>query len=553
MRPKYCLIVLIFLLLPATGAKGQQLLSQLDSIIEQRHHFIAEKEVRINYLKKQIAMEHRHTELLERLNDLYREYYVFKFDSAYVYARKGEELAIRAKNSYYRMLFVIHRTELLGISGLYDEAEQLLSNIDSTGLPSEDDLRFAYHIAVFRHYSYKANFSNDTVYSPRYVNIARNELKKAMEYIHPDNPLYHYYMGEKLIYIDNNKLKARQHYLASLAILPVNSREYAMTCFALSGNYGAYGDKMRQQDYLIRAAMSDILSATMETSALHNLAVELFKRSPQELERADRYINVSMETAQFYNNRLRMVEISQVLPQIVASYQATFKAKNRQLSLGLLFISALVIGLLAASYFILRQNRMLTKRRKALSETNALLSEMNNRQNLLNNQLNELNQQLLDTNRRREGLASVYIDLCARYIDRLGKLKVHVKRKIKTGQTADLLQTLESARLHEDDVALFLNRFDSAFLDLYPTFIDEFNALLRPDEAITPRQKGSLNTELRTFALIRLGVKSTQDIAGLLFHSPQTIYNCRSVVRSKAINRETFEQQVLTIGTIIRP
>ncbi len=100
--------------------------------------------------------------------------------------------------------------------------------------------------------------------------------------------------------------------------------------------------------------------------------------------------------------------------------------------------------------------------------------------------------------------------------------------------------------------ATFLNRFDKAFLELYPTFVEELNALIIPEGRIQQKSPGTLNTELRTFALIRLGVKNTADIAGLLFLSPQTIYNCRSVTKGKAVNKDTFDEDVLRLCTVIK-
>ena len=114
-----------------------------------------------------------------------------------------------------------------------------------------------------------------------------------------------------------------------------------------------------------------------------------------------------------------------------------------------------------------------------------------------------------------------------------------------------MLNTASSSRLSEEDAATFMNSFDTAFLDLYPSFVDEFNALLRTDEQIVPPHKGRLTTELRIYALIRLGVKESSEIAALLFYTPRTIYNYRSAIKSRAINRETFECDVEQLCRVI--
>jgi hypothetical protein len=244
-----------------------------------------------------------------------------------------------------------------------------------------------------------------------------------------------------------------------------------------------------------------------------------------------------MEDAIFYNNRLRIFEISTKLPVILKTYQDKVSRQNRTQKIALVYITLLMLGLLAAIIFIIRQNGQLSLKRMELSKNNNKLTE-------LNEQLHTLNEQLIDTNRKREGLAKLYIDLCAKYIDRLGRYQTLVKRKIKANQVNELLSTISSTKLSEEDAATFMNRFDKAFLDLYPTFVTEINQLLQPGQKMEISTSRTMSTELRIFALIRLGVKESSEIAGLLFYSPQTIYNYRSSVKNRAICRETFENDV---------
>jgi hypothetical protein len=332
-----------------------------------------------------------------------------------------------------------------------------------------------------------------------------------------------------------------------------------MAAFALAGQYRMAGDEKGYVDHLIKAALADVKGCTMENVALQQLALSLFENDNHDLARAQNYISSSLEDAQFYNNRLRILEISRTMPQIVTAYETMIKGQNRNLRNSVIFISLLVLGLLLTSFYIHRQNKLLAARRSELAannlqlkELNGQLSASNHEHQALNSQLHELNQQLLDTNKHRETLASVCIKLCAKYIEKLNNYQTLVKRKIKANQPQELLHTITSNRLSEEDASTFLHNFDKAFLELYPTFIKEFNALLEEGERFTPKSPGTMTTELRTFALIRLGVKSTADIAGLLFLSNQTIYNCRSVTKNKALNKDTFDDDVMKICTIIQ-
>ena len=553
---KLCFILLFLILSVSMMADNSHLLDQLDAAIENRAQYIQSKESNIAFLKKKLKSETDNIIVLKTIDDLYKEYYVYKFDSAMAYADKGIQLAIKQKNDYYQALFTIHRAEILVFGGLYNEA---INTLDSLHLKDADNkMLFKYYSTYFSAYSYYSDYCSEKEYAPLYRAKANGYFGQAMQYISPQDPLYDYYKGEQRVYVDPDSKQARQHYHNIIEKGDKDSRAYAMAAYALAGNYQMDGDSEKYEKYLILAALSDLKCCTMENMALQSLAVYLFQKGEKYIERAEKYISISMEDAKFYNNRLRILEISRIMPQIMSNYQTVIKKQNTILRYSIIFISFLVLGLLCTAALIHKQNRKLTNGRMKLANTNQQLTvlnqqlaESNQNQVVLNNQLKELNGKLVDTNKHREGLVSIYIDLCAKYIDKLGKFQTLVKRKIKANQAQELLQTISSARISEEDAATFLNRFDKAFLELYPTFIEEFNVLLNEDARIQPKTPNTLTTELRTFALIRLGVKNTSDIAGLLFLSPQTIYNCRSVIKNKALKKDSFDNDIQHLCTVI--
>lgn len=317
-----------------------------------------------------------------------------------------------------------------------------------------------------------------------------------------------------------------------------------MASFAIANNYSAHENMEKYEEYLIKASICDILCCTKENLAIQDLAMHLFKQDNENIERARVYINTAMEDAKSYNNRLRILEISQKLPIIVSTYHNRLTTQNSTLMYAVGGISLLVVTMIVLLYFFVRQNKLLSKRRHELHVSNNMLTETNER-------LNRANEQLLDTNRKREGLAKLYIDLCAKYIDKMAKFQVMVQRKIKANQINELMSYVSSSRLNYEDADTFMKRFDEAFLNLYPSFVTEFNALLKEDEQVITKNPHSLTTELRIFALIRLGVKESSEIAALLYYTPRTIYNYRSAFKNKALDRESFEERVCMLCTII--
>ena len=541
---RYIAIIILFIA-TATSSMADtngELIQRIDSIIDNITQIYGKKQARIDFYKSMAHKSQKPETLLSAYDKLYDEYFVFQFDSAMVYADKAITLADRIGDKFHHDKCRIEKASLLGVGGLYGEAVALLDEIDSTRLDNE--LRFDYTIAYYFIYTYWADYCHDYYYSPRYHERANNYLKQAVTMLRPTDSYYNFFWGEYFIYVERNDKRALEHYFKTLSTAPIESRWYAMASYAIANNYSANNNNNKYEEYMLRACISDLLNCTRENLAMQDLAMYLFKKGDDNILLAERYINFAMDDAKNYNNRLRIIEISQKLPVIVSTYREKLSSQNNTMRFALLGVSILFAFVVVLLYFYSRQNQLLARQRHELSESNNLLSS-------LNDKLNTLNSRLLDTNSRRERLAKLYIDLCAKYIDRLSKFETLVKRKIKVGQVNDLLNTASSSRLSEEDAATFMNSFDTAFLDLYPSFVDEFNALLRADEQIVPPHKGRLTTELRIYALIRLGVKESSEIAALLFYTPRTIYNYRSTIKSRAINRETFECDVEQLCRVI--
>ncbi len=549
---KRSLLYILFLLLPTTlsaGSKTQQLRQKLDNLLEQRKALIDNKNKDINRLKKNLTTSENTLKRLQTYEQLFEEYYVFQFDSAMTYLNKGIKLAKETQNTYYYNSNTISKAELLSIGGLYSEAIHEIEQVDTTGLDKAQ--HFEYYFSLFRIHTYWADFCNDKTYTPTHRLKAQEYLKKAMPFCDETGKTYEYYLGEYAVFVLNNPQAARAHYVKAIKQLPPNSRFYAMSCFALSGSYGNEGNTEKQEEFLLLSSIADIENCTMENFALQNLAMYIFEHNKDELDLAQQYIQTALEDAHFYNNRLRIIEISSKLPVIVSSYQQTLNQRNKVQMTAIIAISLLLLFLLSAVFYIVKQTKRLSLQQQELQKNNNQLSELNRQQKELNTQLHDLNALLVDTNRKRERLAKLYIDLCAKYIARLKKQQTLVKRKIKANQITELLSLLSSERLSEEDAATFLSRFDKAFLDLYPDFTEELNSLLLPEGQIQNKSTDELTTEQRIMALIRLGVKESAEIADLLFYSPQTIYNYRSVLKGKAINKETFEEEVMKLCRVI--
>nr|WP_246229320.1 DUF6377 domain-containing protein [Sphingobacterium shayense] len=292
----------------------------------------------------------------------------------------------------------------------------------------------------------------------------------------------------------------------------------------------------QEEKFLLLAAITDVQLAVKENESLLALAIYQYKKG--DIDRAFNYIQASLEDANFYNSRFRNTVIARIHPIIEATYLAKIEQQKRNLRLYALAISIFVLILIITLYLLYKQVRIVSNGRKKLKR--------------INEQLVSVNQKLDEANLIRERYIGYYINQCAVYLDKLEEYRKYVHRKIKAGQIEDLQKLSSSNLVFEQDVDSLYSDFDATFFEVYPNFVDEFNNLLREEERYKLK-KNQLNTELRIFALIRLGITDVNQIATFLRYSIQTIYNYKSKVKGKALaDSDHFEEKVKKIGSFTR-
>lgn len=502
-----------------------QLYKQLEQVLALRQATALHKEARIDSLRQTIRPGMSASTLYQLYGQIFEEYYVYRSDSALFYVDQAEKMAIRLNDLQKQQQCIINRSLLLATTGYFSQALEQLNEINRAQVDST--MLLSYYTAYEWVYSVWSEYSNDDVYAPQFRKKEVLYNDSMLQVLPRESNEYYYWKGE-LKARTGNQLEAQQAYEKALQGLAVNTRLYACVTCGLAFAHKRQGNFREYEKYLILSSISDNTCPLKENLSMQELAMFLYETSDQELEKANRYLNYSMEDAMFYNNRLRMLEIARKFPSIVSSYQQKSNDKSERLTRAICFISLLSLLLAVSIFYIYRQMQQLGKQRKAVTH--------------MNNQLTELNNELLRTNHIREEYVSLFLDLCAAYIDKLNRYQDLVKRKVKAKQTEDLAK-LANNKMSENDAKHFFVNFDTTFLTLYPNFIKEFNALLREGEEIIPQKGEILNTELRIFALVRLGIKDSSRIATLLFYSPQTIYNYRTAVRNRARDRESFEEK----------
>jgi type II secretory pathway component PulM len=307
------------------------------------------------------------------------------------------------------------------------------------------------------------------------------------------------------------------------------------------------GDSVQARYWVTQSALSDVKNAVMDQGAMWELANLLM--SDGDMNRAYRYIHFAWQCASRFNTVKRNSQISPVLTAISDNYEASLKRANREL-----LALAVVASLLAALFLVIlfysnSQRKKLARARNELSDSNAQLAQLNAQLSDLNAQMRQTNTQLNESNRVKDEYVGRFIHLCSFYIDRLDEMRKRV-HKLAKSRDLDALYQFTAGNEHRDkNLSELYEMFDSTFLHLFPNFVDDFNALLRPECRVTLPEPGTLNTDIRIFALIRLGIEDSSRIAEFLHYSVNTIYNYRAKIKNGAIiDRDTFEAQVKAIG-----
>ena len=537
----------------------KKLLERIDYMIDNDQHYQDIKEKELKQLKLQAIKATDSKTRLLFLDSIYRAYSAYRYDSAYAYMKRGLELAKKCKDSYYITLNKINHASILSVRGLYCKAEDLLQTLNPETMPYKQKLYYYFTYAWI--YNYWESYANNSDFAAEFRTQKKHYMDLLLQNFKEDRrntTYYNYLLGERIYLDEPTSRKSLTHFLKAMKMSPAKSRIHAMSAYGAARYYKLTGKLDLYEKYLVEASVSDGLCQLKETVALQKLAYYLFKKDENNSKLAAKYIQHTMEDAQFFNNQLRMMEISNILPVIATANQQAAERSRARILTGFITVSAALIIIIILAFANNRQKNKLKKNKQEIEEQNkkqiemnGQLSEMNNQLTELNNQLTELNQQLIDTNIKRETYLRLFMDISAAYISKLADYRKLVSRKIKANQAADLLKSLNTHKLEEEETQMFYNRFDKAFMELYPGFVTELNKLLLPESQLEVPTTHTLTTEIRIYALMRLGVTDSQEIATLLHYSTQTIYNYKSGMRAKAINRDTFESDVNRLCHII--
>lgn len=528
----------------ADSSRADSLLLKLDQAIKERPIYMEQKELKLVELKRLLHRQIPDEERFAILGTLLDEYRSFNTDSALHMAEEREQIAIRLGNREYIDNARMNKADVLGMTGMYKEVMDLMRNIHIDRLPV-DIHPYYYHI--YRTvYGLMADYAV-TAYEKKLYTELTDKYRDSLLLVNKDNLLIHTLIQSDQYNVRNEYDKAIRLLTDYLALQKDYEHDVAICAYTLSESYRLKGDKEKEKEYLIVSAMADMKTAVREYISLRKLAVLLYQEG--DIERAYSYVKICMEDAAACNARLRKLEILEIFPIINDAYQQKTEKQQEQMKWALVSISLLSLFLLLAIFYVYKQMKKVAAARREVIDANKRLKELNDELHLSNAQLKEANHSIAENSYLKEEYIGRYMNQCSVYLEKMDNYRRSLGKIAATGNVEELYKNIKSSKFIEGELKEFYTNFDNTFLQLFPTFVEDFNALLADDEQISLKAGERMNTELRIFALIRLGITDSVKIAQFLRYSVTTIYNYRTKVRNKAAgDRDLLEQEVMTIG-----
>lgn len=545
-RSTILIIFIFYTIFSFAGQRLDSLLNVLDKTINEHRQYVELRENRIQQLKALLSRNNLSLDDVYSLNkQLYNEYKAYVCDSAISYLNCNLDIAEKMNDTDKVVETKLLLSYLFASSGMYKESIDILNSIKRNILKSS--FLENYYLCYDHVYGELSFYTHDKRSSAKYSDISWKYKDSLYAILDKESELY-LNMKETRQRDFGEPQKALETNMKRLQRVEFGTPEYALVTFHRALDYSKLEDNEQRKIYLALSAISDLHSAIKDNASLWELANLIYKDG--DVDRSYKYIRHSLDDANFFNARLRNFQISGILSIIDKTYQMKSEKQKDELRFYLILISLLSVLLIAAIMYIYKQMNKLSVARNNLQDVNGQLNILNRELSEMNEQLKSANLDLSESNHVKEEYIGHFLSLCSTYIDKLESFRKMVTKKLTTGQVAELLKITKSTGIQENELKEFYANFDNTFLHLYPSFVEDFNSLLIDGEKIVLKKGELMNTELRIFALIRLGIDDSSKIADFLRYSVNTIYNYRAKVKNKAkVSREDFENLVMRIGS----
>lgn len=512
-------VVLLFLILaPLLRAEPADFVAAVDSLdilLQHRAYYQRRQRNSIDSIRAAVPPTgNDRAKACKRLADGYRR---LNIDSAlYYYDEALKALADSNSLEYKRICWA--KSSIMPVGGLLHEGRELFESL-KPGVDADSSVMREYYANGVELYLYITDYYPRSVYKKKYGEIAFALNDSLLTLLPPGSDEYRMHKAFKDIYQGRNALAVGELNELLKQLTPAESM-YARVHAVLASYYTGEGRREEAGYHLALAAAGDVMTANQEFTALTHLGIMLYEDG--DVDRAYRYLMQALESSVAAGSRLRTLENARRLPLISQAFGERDRRRTVWLVIAMIVLSAALVTIVAMMVIMRRKQK----------------------------DVNEMQLRLKDNVQLKDAYIGQVLSMCSLYIERMEEFNRLAGRKIKAGQVQDLYQMIESGKILQEQANQFYEVFDKAFFGIYPDFVDRVNELLLPDKQITLPAPGRLTPESRILAFMRLGIDDSARLSKFLGLSLNTIYTYRNKLKSRAVDRASFEAEVKKIGLI---
>ncbi len=544
-------VVLLFDSAAHAQSTTDSLLNQLNSVLANKEVLVKQKQEAIAGIKQHLKFAKSESAKYDVYDQLFEQYKSFIHDSAYVYCKKLNTCAYLLKDENKINYSRLNMGFILVSAGMFKEGLDTLSKVNVKYLTNEQ--RYNYLFLQVRSNFDLADFDKISDYYNKYSLKGLSYCDSILKQNKPDSYEYLSALGLKLLRTQDYKNAIIPY--EKLLRLKQSYQDSAINYSCLSFLYFEMGQADKGLPLLIKSAIVDNMHSTKESVALTNLATHILQRG--DIETAFSYINNAIDDANFYGARHREAQISNIMPIIESEQIGGIEKQKRSLLIYASIITVLVFLVIIFSIIVLKQlkklriaDQIIVNKNNDLNVANASLIKVNTRLDNANRTLLQFNLKLDEANMIKDEYIGYFFNTHSDYIEKLDRLKRSIEKNMREKRYEEVLMVLNRLNTNFERENLS-HSFDKVFLNIFPKFVEDFNALFDADHQIHLAEGQLLNSELRIFALIRLGIHDNETIGKILNYSVNTIYTYKTKVKNKSlIPNEEFEDKIMLIKAV---
>ena len=522
-------------------------LRELDETIDNRQRFENETQLKISRLKEELARTDSSGCRFDLYSALFEQYKNYQYDSAFVYAKLMEKSAFRenpcgeagkcGSGSIYKAKAQIALLYCFKSVGFFNEACDVIRTFDSENVPASLCAEF-YFLCAETYQNMSSYVKGTEVLSSKYDRERLAYYDRVLQYADAGSYYYGYAKLDKALlehYSDSLAIDGRESFIL---MNDWDEHQKAVQYSILSGSYNNLEKYDEAVYYRALSAIMDIRSCTHETTSARVLAGHMYERN--DIKRAYEYIQQAQYDAEFFNSRLRKTEINTILP-VIESGRYNWMNNQRVLLYIILFSIIVLFVLTILLLLILRaRNKDLKQIHSALEEKTELLEQSNK-------SLTDVISKLREANEIKDQyiIQSLYGN--TDFVNEVNEAVNEAARDI-TLKRADEARTKLYHIGIKNERARIAATFDTAFLKLFPNWLDEFNSLFPDNMKVRLSEDGTMPMDVRIFALMRLGFGNPAEVAKYLNLSIDTVYVYKSRIKARAIvDNDEFDKRIMAI------